>query len=69
MNDTTKLCKLLLLMLHKTTRSTNSERDRLRIEASYLLSDLGWPCKLIEDLDYNKYEWDDKLDLRGFNKL
>jgi len=55
-------------MLHKTTRSTNSERDRLRIEASYLLSDLGWPCKLIEDLDYNKYEWDDKLDLRGFDK-
>lgn len=68
MNDTTKLCKLLLLILHKLTTCTSGVRTRELTEAGYLLEDLGWPCKIIEELDYNKYEWDNRLDLRGFDK-
>lgn len=67
--DLTKLCKLLLLTLHKITVSTRSERTKTLTEAGYLLEDLGWPCKITEELDYNKYEWDDRLDLRGFDKV
>jgi len=68
MNDITKLCKLLLLTLHKVTTSPNSVRSKYLTEAGYLLQDLGWPCDIVEELDYNKYVWNDKLNLRGFDK-
>ena len=68
MNDTTKLCKLLLLVLHKVTISTNSERTKELTEAGYLLNDLGWPEDVVEKLNRGKYEWDYRLDLRGFTK-
>lgn len=68
MNDTTKLCKLLLLVLHKVTTTTYGSRTKELTEAGYLLNDLGWPT-IKEELDYNKYEWNDKLNLRGFDKL
>lgn len=67
MNDTTKLCKLLLLTLHKLTTCTSEVRSKELTEAGYLLNDLGWPT-IKEELDYNKYEWNDKLNLRGFDK-
>lgn len=68
MNDTTKLCKLLLLTLHKVTTCTRDVRTRELTEAGYLLQDLGWPCEITEKLNHDKYEWDDRLDLRGFQK-
>lgn len=66
--DLTKLCKLLLLMLHKISTSTNNSRGELIAESGYLLRDLGWPCDVVEELDYDKYKWNDRLDLRGFDK-
>jgi len=69
MNDTTKLCKLLLRVLHVVTSEPYKSRTERLTEAGYLLRDLGWPCKIVDDLNSNKYEWDDRLDLRGFDKV
>jgi len=68
MNDTTKLCKLLLRVLHQLTTCTSGVRTKELTEAGYLLNDLGWPEDITEKLNRGGYEWDDRLDLRGFTK-
>jgi len=67
MNDTTKLCKLLLRILHVLTTEPYGSRTERLTEAGYLLRDLEWPS-IVDDLNNNKYEWNERLDLRGFDK-
>lgn len=67
MTDSDRLCRLLLRVVHKLTTCPMPSRSEWHAEAGYLLRDLDWP-NIDEKLEVGAYEWNSRLDTRGFTK-